>query len=142
MTELLRKVRRIPLLTSTTAFEQAVLSARKENEQSSTAHLLNERLVYSLLAYRSRKSLGASLREIARETGLHPRTVKAAVENLCDLTHEHDGLWYANQPPDGWFRTIPTEKPKHWAENYAYTWLLLPHKGATFSTMGRTADSP
>ena len=134
MKNLRKTINHIPLLTPArgNAFERGIGAARAENGQHPLKHLLHERIVFSFLAYRSRKKLGATAREITHETGLHPKTVKNTLINLSDLAHEHGGRWFANEPPDGWFSTIAAQKVEHWSQNYAYTWLFLPRKGATF----------
>jgi hypothetical protein len=139
MKQIRRKINHLPLLTTARggAFEQAIGAARIENGHHPTKHLLYERLVFSLLAYRARIDLGASVREVARETGLHPETAKATLTNLSDLAHEHDGRWYANEPPEGWFR-LANNQAKHWSEHFAYMWLLLPRKGTTFQVGDRS----
>lgn len=134
MKKIRSKMNHIPLLTHAKgdAFRQGIAAARAEQGCHHTKHLLQERVVYSLLAYRSRKGLGASVREISRTTGLHHKTIRATLNNLADLAHEYDGKWYANEPPKGWFREHPDHDVSHWSERYAYTWLLLPRHGATF----------
>ena len=139
MKQIRKKTNHLPLLTTARggAFERGIGAARVENGQHPTKHLLHERLVFSLLAYRARKGLGASIREVARETGLHPQTAKATLSNLSDLAHEHDGRWFANEPPEGWFRPA-NNQANHWSERYAYMWLLLPRKGVTFQVGDRS----
>ena len=134
MKKLRSKINHIPLLTHAKgeAFRQGIAAARAEQGCHHTKHLLHERVVYSLLAYRSRKGLGASVREISRTTGLHHKTVRITLNNLADLAHEYDGKWFANEPPEGWFREASSHTAEHWSERYAYTWLLLPRHGATF----------
>ena len=134
MKKLRSKINHIPLLTHAKgeAFRQGIAAARTELGCHHTKHLLQERVVYSLLAYRSRKGLGASVREVSRTTGLHHKTIRATLSNLADLAHEYDGKWYANEPPQGWFRENPSHAVEHWSERYAYCWLLLPRHGATF----------
>ena len=128
------KIDHIPLLTVAKggAFESGIVAARAEHGHCHTKHLLQERVIYSLLAYRSRKGLGASVREICRTTGLHHKTVRITLNNLSDFIHEHGGKWFANQPPQDWFRTVPDHTVTHWSEQYAYVWLLLPRHGAKF----------
>ena len=103
MKSLRTKVNHLPLLTVAKggAFQSGLAAARTENGQHPTKHLLHERVVYSLLAYRGRKGLGATVRDISRNTVLHHRTVRLTLNNLADLVHEHDGKWYANEPPAG-----------------------------------------
>ena len=135
-----KKIHHLPLLTTAKggAFEKGIGAARQENGHHPTKHLLHERLVFSLLAYRARRNLGASVREVARETGLHPKTAKVTLSNLSDLAHEHDGRWFANEPPDGWFKSAAINQAKHWSERFAYLWILLPRKGATFQVGDRS----
>jgi hypothetical protein len=134
MNKLRKTINHIPLLTPARggAFERGIAAARTENDHHPTKHILHERIVFSLLAFRARIGLGASAREIARETGLHPKTVKNTLSNLSDLAHEHDGRWFANEPPDGWFKTAALKKADHWSQRFAYSWLFLPRKGAKF----------
>lgn len=137
MKQIRKRINHFRLLTTGKDFAPGIAAVRKNNGQN-LSHLLNERIVFSLLAYRARRKLGASVREIARETGLHPRTVKTTLVNVSDLAYEHDGRWYANEPPDGWFQGAAVQRVEHWSDRYAYVWLFLPRKGATFEVGPRS----
>ena len=81
MDKKLNQLKRFRLLTPSKegGFTSAVIAARQENGKTHTSHLLNERIVYSFLGYRSRHQSGASVREIVRETTLHKKTVAKAL---------------------------------------------------------------
>ncbi len=131
MLEEFTKRKKLRLLTSTAGFTEGIAFARRANQQDRTAHLLNERLVYSFLAYRSRKGLTASLRLICRETTLHPTTAKQAIDNLVGLVFKGKSGWSAVEPPEGWFRRhVPKHPVEHWSDTISYTALLLPRRGA------------
>ncbi len=133
MDKKLNQLKRFRLLTPSKdgGFTSAVIAARQENGKTHTSHLLNERIVYSFLGYRSRHQSGASIREIVRETTLHKKTVAKALNNLPHLVHQHDGLWFANEPPADWFCPRTYETAKHWSDRIAYVTLYLPRKKAT-----------
>lgn len=114
----------------TGSFIDSVLAARSENGQHHTSHLLNERVAYSLLAYRARCQSGATANEIARETTLHKQTVAKTLINLPYLVHQHDGKWFANEPPEGWFSSWNNSKAAHWSDRIAYIMFHVPAKGA------------
>lgn len=113
------------------AFTASVVAARREHDRHHRKHLLHERLVYSLLAYRSRHKCGATVAEITKETALHKTSVKHSLRGLSDLIHNHDGKWYANEPPEGWF--AKDRDADHWSDTLRYTMLYLPRKGATIN---------
>lgn len=113
------------------AFTASVVAARREHDRHHRKHLLHERLVYSLLAYRSRNKCGATVAEITKETALHKTSVKHSLRGLSDLIHNHDGKWYANEPPEGWF--AKDRDADHWSDTLRYTMLYLPRKGATIN---------
>lgn len=133
MKKKLNQIKRFRLLTSSKegSFTSAVISARQENGKTQTSHLLNERIVYSFLGYRSRHEIGASIREIVRETTLHKQTVANALNNLPHLAYQHDGLWYPNEPPADWFCPRDFETAEHWSDQFAYVMLYIPRKQAT-----------
>ena len=139
MKSLRAKVNHLPLLTPAKggSFARGLAATRTENGHHPTKHLLQDRIVYSVLAFRARKRQGASIREISRTTGLHHKTVSMTLDNLADLVHEHEGKWFANEPPEGWFRTVPDHTVSHWSERYAYMWLYLPRSGAKFMVTGQ-----
>lgn len=134
MKDIRKKINHIPLLTPARGgvFQRGIAAARTENDHHPTKHILHERIVFSFLAFRARIGLGSSAREISRETGMHPQTVRSTLSNLSDLAHEHDGRWFANEPPDGWFTAAASRKVDHWSQRFAYSWLLFPRKGAKF----------
>ena len=128
-----KQLKQFRLLTPSNdgGFTNSVIAARQEHGQPHTSHLLNERIVFSFLAYRSRIQAGAAIREIVRETTLHKTTVTKALNNLPHLVHQHDGLWYANEPPADWFVPRKYETAKHWSDRFAYVTLYVPRKKAT-----------
>ena len=94
---------------------------------------LNERIVFSLLAYRARCGNGASLRAVSAATGLHVRTVRKCVVNLGGLVEFRHGQWWAVEPkgePATWFATRRLEQAKHWSDRLARIRLFVPRKGA------------
>ena len=97
-------------------------------------HGLNERIVYSFLAYQDRIGQHPSKRQIARETALNGRTVSKCLDALGDLVEEVDGGWKANRPNKDqaeWFASRTVEgKLDHWSDGIARMKLLLPRKGA------------
>ncbi len=132
MKKKLNQLKRFRLLTPSKdcGFINAVITARKENGNTHTSHLLNERIMYSFLGYRSRHESGASVREIVRETTLHKKTVVKTLKNLPYLIYKHDGLWYANEPPTDWFCPRNFETAEHWSDRIAYVTLYIPRKKA------------
>lgn len=139
MLDQLKTLKRIKLLTPTATFRKNIATARQANNQHNLKHLIHERLVFSFLAFRSRKGKAVSLREICRETGLHPTTAKTAVRNLAALVHKRGGKWLATEPPQELFRhRTPTGPVEHWADKLAYTTLYLPRKGAKILCQGKS----
>lgn len=124
-----QELARFKLLTPTKKFRDTA----SEKECS----VLSMRIVYSWLAYRSRLSQGATTRSICKEIGLHPRTVKKAIEALGGLVERRDNTWFAIEPDDALFvgRRIG-EQPKHWSDSLAYLMILLPRKGAKVKYSG------
>ncbi len=139
MLEELKKTKHLKLLTPTARFTENIGIVRQANNQNRQKHLFHERLVFSFLAFRSRKNLTASLREICRETGLHPNTARAAIGNLTGAVTQQGGKWIAVEPPEGWFRRRTVAHPfEHWSDSYSYTTLFLPRKGAKILHEGKS----
>lgn len=125
MIEPLRKLKHYKLLTPTAHFHQGQVSGPLHKRR------FHERLVYSYLAYRSRHNHGAGIRQICRDTTLHPKTVRLALANLGDLVQKQSGHWVAIKPSDDLFRLRAGDEPaKHWSDGLAYTMLFLPRKKA------------
>lgn len=124
--DFIKKIKRFKLLTPTPSFADWIVQSGPM-----PASVLNARLLYSWLAYRSRKNLGSSARAISKEVGLHPTTVAKAVISLIGLIERRDEEWIALPPPDGLFITWkPEGEGEHWSDGFAYLTLLLPRKGA------------
>lgn len=97
-------------------------------EKHGTASGLHCRLVFSFLTFRKLRNRGAGLREIARETTLHPKTVKNALASLKEIVEKHGSKWHAVEPPNDWF--ITAKKSDDWAQRLAYMKLLTPTANA------------
>ena len=98
---------------------------------------LNERVVFSLLAYRARCGNGASLRAVSAATRLDRQTVKKCVGNLGGLVEFRHGQWWAVEPkgePATLFAVRRIEEAKHWSDRLARIQLFVPRKGARVGT--------
>jgi hypothetical protein len=94
---------------------------------------LNERIVFSCLAYRGRYGKGDSLRAVSAATGLDARTVKKCVGNLGGIVEFRQGQWWAVEPKgeqSDWFATRRIEEVKHWSDGFARIKLYPPRRGA------------
>jgi len=112
------------LLTPTVRFTELVTSQRPQ------ASVLNARLVYSWLAYRDRLGLGASLRSIRREVGLHHETTRQSLTDLGHYVEQRGNDWYAVEPAANLFHPRKAKSLQHWSDGLAYSVLFLPRKGA------------
>ncbi len=119
-----KKISHFKLLTATPGFAEWITTS------GSRSSLLQARLVYSWLVYRSRLGVGASAREISRHTGLHPTTVAEAFGALSGLIERRGSNWVAVEPPAGLFCQFTPDNPKHWSDHFTYLTLYLPMKGA------------
>ena len=101
----LDNVHRFKLLTPARggAFQESVLTAREASEQTYSGHVLNERIVFSYLAYCSRYSKTESVRSISMGTGLHHLTVKNAIAGLAGAVVKTGAKWGINDIPTEWF---------------------------------------
>ena len=94
---------------------------------------LNERIVYSYLAFRARLDRGESLRAISAATTLNRRTVEKSLRALGSLVQLRKGRWWAVAPTSdqaNWFAARKANRMKHWSDGLATIRLLLPKKGA------------
>jgi hypothetical protein len=85
---------------------------------------LNDRLVYSWLVRRQTKDRGASKRNIAKATCLHPNTVRHSMVRLqaANLVELREGRWHARQGEEFCYR----EGAEAWHERIRYAKVLLP----------------
>ena len=121
-----KKIKRFKLLSPTRGFADWITQSGQ-----TAPSVLHSRIVFSWLAYRSRKNLGSSNRAISRELGLHPKTVALAVNSLSGLIERRSGEWVATEPPEGLLITRRADESlQHWSDGLAYLTLLLPRKGA------------
>jgi len=112
------------LLAATPSFADRIVAA------GSAASILQARLVFSWLAHRSRIGVGASARDICRNTGLHPQTVAEATKGLSGLVECQETGWVALKPPDGLFSPFTPNQSQHWSDHIAYMMFFPPQKGA------------
>ena len=117
----------VRLLTPTIRFTELVTAHRPQ------ASILNARLVYSWLAYRDRLGLGASLRSVRREVGLHPGTSRQSLTDLGQLVERRGNDWYALEPAADLFYPRKAKSFQHWSDGLAYSVLFLPKKGAVIT---------
>jgi hypothetical protein len=95
---------------------------------------LNERIVYSFLAYRDRLGRAESIRGIAAGTTLDGRTVSECLTALGGLVKKESGKWKAVEPSGStaeWFAARKAKRIKHWSDNIASMKFFLPKRGAT-----------
>ncbi|KAA5537986.1 hypothetical protein FYK55_27985, partial [Roseiconus nitratireducens] len=119
--EKLSTLKHIKILNITDTFRATVDSARSGHGLPESNRYLNERMLFSYLAYRSRHGHGATINEIVRETRLHKTTVNKTLTCLSDLVHKHNGKWHCNEPGDGLFKPLPNPRSvKHWSDRYCY----------------------
>ena len=104
-------------------------------EANGTASGLHCRLVFSLLTFRKVINRGAGLRDISRETTLHPKTVKNALASLKQIVKQRGSKWHAVEPPDDWF--ITAKKSDDWSQRLAYMKLLIPMTNAKITVNGK-----
>jgi hypothetical protein len=128
----LKALHHFRLLTPTHAFLDHLHSRRRK------ASVLNARLVYSWLSYRSRLHSGSSLRRIHSHLGLHATTIRNALSDLGGLVTKHAGYWHAVAPPEGLFHPRTCSAVRHWSDGYAYSMLFLPAPGALIDHPSRT----
>lgn len=131
--EELKTIERFKLLTPKkgSTFRDDVVTARQASGDMTTTHLLQERLVFSFLAFRSRLQLPASVREITDNTRLHHKSVSKCLRNLDSVVNKVGKKWLAKEPPENWFAIRSSEvEPDCWADRYAYTMFLVPKHGA------------
>lgn len=127
----IKAIEHFRLLTPTHAFIDRLHSRRRNPS------VLNARLVYSWLAYRSRLNSGSSLRRIHAHLGLHTTTIRNALSDLDELVTKHAGYWHAVAPPEGLFHPRTCTTVRHWSDGCAYSMLFLPGTGATFENRSR-----
>jgi hypothetical protein len=121
-----KQIEHFPLLTPTSRFVDLITAHRPR------ASILNARLVYSWLAYRSRLDLPASIRSIHRDVGLHAGTIRQALADLSQLVEREGNDWYSVQPPADFFHSRRAEHQiTHWTDRLAYSLIFLPRKGAS-----------
>ena len=111
------QLERFPLLTTTRHFPLG----------------LNERSVYSYLAFRGRVGRGESLRTISAATTIHRQTVIDSLEALGELVEKRNGRRWAVEPTSDqsdWFAIRKTNHGKHWTDRFASIKLFVPEKGA------------
>ncbi|TWU08895.1 hypothetical protein CA54_41340 [Symmachiella macrocystis] len=89
-----------------------------------------ERVVFSYLAYRSRIGTGATVRKIAKETSISPRTVSTALKNLNSLVAKNGRTVSLNDPDPQWFLPLENHEGEHWSDGCCYVGLLVPRKAA------------
>ncbi len=119
-----KQIEHFRLLTPTSRFVDLITGHRPR------ASVLNARLVYSWLAYRSRLDLQVSLRSIHRDVGLHSNTIKLALADLGSLVRREANDWHAIEPPPGMFHERSGKHGEHWSDLFAYSLVFLPKKGA------------
>ncbi len=120
-----KQIEHFRLLTPTSRFVDLITAHRPR------ASILNARLVYSWLAYRSRLELPASIRSIHRDVGLHAGTIRQALADLGQLVEREGNDWYSVQPPAEFFHPRRADhKSTHWTDGLAYSLIFLPRKGA------------
>ncbi len=120
-----KQIEHFRLLTPTSRFVDLITAHRPR------ASILNARLVYSWLAYRSRLELPASIRSIHRDIGLHAGTIRQALTDLGQLVEREGNDWYSVEPPLGCFHARRAEHTTHWTDGLAYSLIFLPRKGAS-----------
>ena len=128
----LNKIKHFKLLTPSkdSQFLEHIKQLKESQGVQQAQHFLQDRIVFSFVAYRTALDLDASIREIARETSLHAMTVKKSLNYLGHLVSRRGNQWFAEQPPDGWF--IRVLDADHWSHTLAYVMLFVPRQGATF----------
>ena len=132
--DMLKTLKRFKLLNITDMFRASIDSARAGDGLPPLTRYLNERLIFSLLAYRSRQNRGASINEIARETRLHKATIKRTLQNLQLLAYQFDGQWICNEPSAELFKPLPNPRSiKHWSDRFCYINYYPPTAKATLS---------
>ena len=120
-----KEIEHFRLLTPTSRFIDLITAHRPR------ASILNARLVYSWLAYRSRLELPASIRSIHRDIGLHAGTIRQALTDLGQLVEREGNDWYSVEPPSEFFHPRRAEHTStHWTDRLAYSLIFLPRKGA------------
>lgn len=131
----LKQLKFFKLMDVTATFRGVVNQARNEQGLKQLNRFLNERIVFSFLAYRSRNKAGSSVNEISRETRLHKRTVKKVLTNLQFHIHQHEEKWFCNEPPEGHVHLIENPKSmKHWSDRCRYINYYPPALDALVST--------
>ncbi|MCD0459571.1 hypothetical protein [Roseiconus lacunae] len=116
-----KHLKHFKLLSITDAFREAVNSMRESLNLPTINRFMNERLVYSFLAFRSRQNRGAGINEISRETRLHKATINATLQNLTRLVQQDGGKWVSQEPSTGQFLPLPNPRAiKHWSDRYCY----------------------
>lgn len=134
MDKRLKTLKRFKLLTLTEPFRSAITSTRTANGQTRPKRYLNERIVFSFLAYQSRTKTGATINQIVRETRLHKKTVNKTLVNLEDRIHSHDGRWFSNEPPEGFVATVDGLDGDHWSDRCQYMMFFPPCNEASIQS--------
>lgn len=119
-----KDIQHFRLLTPTSTFVDLITANRPR------ASILNARLVYSWLAYRSRLDLPTSIRSVNRDIGLHAGTIRQALTDLGQLVEREGTDWYSVEPPPGYLHSRRAEHTTHWTDGLAYSLVYLPRKGA------------
>lgn len=134
----MQPLKRFKLLDITDNFRSTINLTRSELGLSDLNRFLNERLVYSYLAFRSRLKTGAGINELVHETRLHKQTVNNVLTHLQAFVHQHDGKWFANEPSAGHVHLIDNpKKTEHWSDRCRYVIYYPPAPQAKVSENGR-----
>lgn len=130
--ETLNNIKYFKLLTPDKqgSFATSIAQERAANGYSTSGHILNERLVMSHLAYRSRYGKDCTVRQISEGTRLHYKTIKKSLCCLGDAVRQTGSKWLAVKPPVDWFVERRNCSAEDWYDRLAYIMFYVPRRGA------------